>query len=214
VRHRWAAALAAVAVLGALGAAAAGIKIGEPAASSLGTTAPAAQTLRTLQAAGAPAGVLDPIEILVPSRAGPARLARELAALRGVRTAVAPAGPAWRHGGTALISVQPDAEPSAAAGATAIARVQAAVTRVPGALTGGPGPLLLDENHIFYGRFPLLLAVLAAITIIVLARAFGSLLLPVKAVLLNLASVAATYGVIILVWQHCPPPGRSPTGCR
>ena len=202
VRHRWAAALAAVAVLGALGAAAAGIKIGEPAASSLGTTAPAAQTLRTLQAAGVPAGVLDPIEILVPSRADPARLARELAALPGVRTAVAPAGPAWRHGGTALISVQPAAEPSAAAGATAIARVQAAATRVPGALTGGPGPLLLDENHIFYGRFPLLLAVLAAITIIVLARAFGSLLLPVKAVLLNLASVAATYGVIVLIWQH------------
>src|SRR6266700_2492888 len=202
VRHRWAAALAAVAVLGALGAAAAGIKIGEPAASLLGTSAPAAQTLRTLEAAGIPAGVLDPIEVLVPSRAGPVRLARQLAALPGVRIAVAPAGPAWRHGGTALISVQPDAEPSTAAGAATIARVQAAVTRVPGALTGGPGPLLLDENHIFYGRFPLLLAVLAAITIIVLARAFGSLLLPVKAVLLNLASVAATYGVIVLVWQH------------
>jgi RND superfamily putative drug exporter len=202
VRHRWAATLAALAVLGALGAAAAGIKIGEPAASSLGTTAPAAQTLRTLQVAGVPAGVLDPIEVLVPSRAGPARLARELAALPGVRAAVAPAGPAWRHGGTALISVQPAAEPSAAAGAATIARVQAAATRVPDTLTGGPGPLLLDENHIFYGRFPLLLAVLAAITIIVLARAFGSLLLPVKAVLLNLASVAATYGVIVLVWQH------------
>ena len=202
VRHRWAATVAAVAVLGALGAAAAGIKIGEPAASSLGTTAPAAQTLRTLEAAGIPAGVLDPIDVLVPSRAGPVRLARQLAALPGVRIAVAPAGPAWRHGGTALISVQPDAEPSTAAGAATIARVQAAATRVPGALTGGPGPLLLDENHVFYGRFPLLLAVLAVITIMVLARAFGSLLLPVKAVLLNLASVAATYGAIVLVWQH------------
>jgi RND superfamily putative drug exporter len=202
VRHRWAAALAALAVLGALGAAAAGIRIGEPAASSLGTTAPAAQTLATLQAAGVPAGILDPIEILAPTRAGPARLARQLAALPGVRAAVAPAGPAWRRGGTALISVQPDAEPSTAAGAATIARVRAAVTRLPGALTGGPGALLLDENHVFYGRFPLLLAVLAVITIIVLARAFGSLLLPVKAVLLNLASVAATYGVIVLVWQH------------
>ena len=98
-----------------LGAAAAGIKIGEPAASSLGTTAPAAQTLRTLEAAGVPAGVLDPLEILVPFPAGPAPLARQLAALPGVRSAIAPAGPAWRHGGTALISVQPDAEPSTAA---------------------------------------------------------------------------------------------------
>jgi RND superfamily putative drug exporter len=62
--------------------------------------------------------------------------------------------------------------------------------------------LLLDENHVFYDRFPLLIAVLAVITIVLLARAFGSLLLPVKAVALNLASVAATYGVIVLVWQH------------
>nr|MDA8318622.1 MMPL family transporter [Actinomycetota bacterium] len=173
-----------------------------PAASSLGTTAPAAQALRTLEAAGVPAGVLDPIEVLVPARADPARLAGQLAALPGVRTAVAPTGQAWRRGGTALISVEPDAEPSTAGGAATIARVRAAVARVPGALADGPGPLLLDENHAFYGRFPLLLAVLAVITIIVLARAFGSLLLPVKAVLLNLASVAATYGVIVLVWQH------------
>jgi RND superfamily putative drug exporter len=73
---------------------------------------------------------------------------------------------------------------------------------VPRALTGGPGALLLDENHAFYGRFPLLILVLAAVTILLLARAFGSLLLPVKAVLLNLASVGATYGVLVLVWQH------------
>jgi uncharacterized membrane protein YdfJ with MMPL/SSD domain len=202
VRHRWAATLAAVAVLGALGAAAAGIKIGEPAAGSLGTTAPAAQTLRTMEAAGVPAGVLDPIEVLAPARAGPARLARQLAALPGVHAAVAPAGPAWQRGGTALITVLPGAEPSAPAGAATIAAVRAKAADVPDAVTGGAGVLLLDENHVFYDRFPLLIAVLAVITIVLLARAFGSLLLPVKAVALNLASVAATYGVIVLVWQH------------
>jgi len=204
VRRRWLATLAAVAVLGALGAAASGIKIGEPAASALGSTAPAAQTLRGLEHAGVPAGVLDPIEILLPAgtSTSPAQLARRLAAVPGVRTAVAPAGPAWRRGGTALVSVQPTTEPSSAAGQATIARVRDAVARVPGALTGGPGVLLLDENHAFYGRFPLLLAVLAAITIILLARAFRSLLLPLKAVVLNLASVGATYGVIVLVWQH------------
>jgi putative drug exporter of the RND superfamily len=204
VRRRWLATLAAVAVLGALGAAASGIKIGEPAASALGTTAPAAQTLRGLEHAGVPAGVLDPIEILLPAgtSTSPAQLARRLAAVLGVRTAVAPAGPAWRRGGTALVSVQPTTEPSSAAGQATIARVRDAVARVPGALTGGPGVLLLDENHAFYGRFPLLLAVLAASTIILLALAFRSLLLPLKAVVLNLASVGATYGVVVLVWQH------------
>jgi putative drug exporter of the RND superfamily len=202
VRRKWAATLAALIVLGVLGAAASGIKIGEPAARALGTTTPAAQTLRGLERAGVPAGVLDPIEILVPSGTGPAQLARRLSALPGVRTAVAPGGPAWRRAGTALVSVLPAAEPSTAAGQATLAAVRTAAGSVPGALVGGPAALLLDENHAFYGRFPLLIAMLAAVTILLLARAFGSLLLPVKAVLLNLASVGATYGVLVLVWQH------------
>jgi putative drug exporter of the RND superfamily len=146
--------------------------------------------------------VLDPIEILAPAGADPAALAQRLAALPGVRTATAPAGPAWRRGGTALVSVQPAAEPSAAAGQATLARVRQVAASKPGVLVGGPGAALLDENHAFYGRFPLLIAVLAAVTFILLARAFGSLLLPLKAVLLNLASVGATYGVIVLIWQH------------
>jgi putative drug exporter of the RND superfamily len=202
VRGRWAAAVAALIVLGVLCVAASGIKIGEPAASALGSSTPAAQTLGSLERTGVPAGVLDPIEILVPSGASPAQLARRLSALPGVRTAVAPGGPAWRRDGTALVSVLPVAEPSTAAGQATLAAVRRATGPVPGALTGGPGALLLDENHAFYGRFALLIAVLAAVTILLLARAFGSLLLPVKAVLLNLASVGATYGVLVLVWQH------------
>jgi putative drug exporter of the RND superfamily len=201
-RHRWLAAVAALAILGALGAAALGIKVGEPAARSLGTTTPAAQALGTLERAGIPAGILDPIEVLVPASASPAAVAARLATLPGVRAAVAPDGPAWRRDGTALVSVQPAAEPSTPAGAATLARVRQAVTATPGALAGGPGLLLLDENHAFYGRFPLLVAVLAVITAILLAKAFGSLLLPLKAVALNLASVGATYGVIALVWQH------------
>jgi putative drug exporter of the RND superfamily len=202
VRRRWAAALAALAVLGALGAAALGINVGEPAASTLGTTSPAAQALRALEQQGIPAGVLDPVEVLVPASVNPGRVALQLAALPGVWIAVAPAGPAWHRDGTALVSVQPVAEPSTQAGAQALARIRQDVARVPGALAGGPGALLLDENHAFYGRFPLLVSVLAVITVILLAKAFGSLLLPLKAVLLNLASVGATYGAIVLIWQH------------
>lgn len=202
VRHRWPAAIGAVLVLAALGAAAFGINVGEPTANSLGTATPSGQTLVALEHAGVPPGVLDPIEVLVPDHAGPAHVARELSAISGVRAAVAPAGRAWQRAGTALISVQPAAEPESAAGAATIGRVRSLLGHVPGAETGGPGPALLDENHAFYGRFPLLLGVLALVTIILLARAFGSLLLPIKAVLLNLLSVGATFGVIVLVWQH------------
>src|SRR5215472_13709387 len=119
-RHRWAAALAALAILGALGAAAAGIKVGEPSATALATTSPAARTLHMLERAGVPAGVLDPIEVLAAGSADPGRLAHRLAALPGVRAAVAPGGPSWRRGGTALISVQPVAAPFTGAGSATI----------------------------------------------------------------------------------------------
>jgi RND superfamily putative drug exporter len=202
VRRRWAAALVALAILGALGAAATGIRVGEPSAAALAAAnSPAAQALRSLEQAGVPPGVLDPIEVLVPAAAGPAAVARRLAALPGVRAAVAPAGPAWRRHGTALVSVQPAAQPSTPAGAATIASVRHAVAATPGAGVGGLGALLIDENHAFYGSLPLLIAVLAAVTLLLLARAFGSLLLPVKAVALNLISIAASYGVIVLVWQ-------------
>ena len=50
-------------------------------------------------------------------------------------------------------------------------------------------------------NFPLLLALISVLTFILLARAFRSLILPLKAVLLNLLSVAAALGLIVLVWQ-------------
>jgi RND superfamily putative drug exporter len=52
-----------------------------------------------------------------------------------------------------------------------------------------------------YGRFPVLLGVIVAVSFVLLARAFRSLLLPLKAVVLNLLSVGAIYGVLVLVWQ-------------
>src|SRR6185312_13426947 len=52
-----------------------------------------------------------------------------------------------------------------------------------------------------YGNFPLMLALIAVLTFILLARAFRSLLLPLKAVVLNLISLGATLGVMVLFWQ-------------
>ena len=53
-----------------------------------------------------------------------------------------------------------------------------------------------------YGNFPLMIALIALVTFILLARAFRSLLLPAKAVILNVVSVGAAWGVLTLVWQH------------
>jgi RND superfamily putative drug exporter len=52
-----------------------------------------------------------------------------------------------------------------------------------------------------YGAFPWLVGGLLALTYVVLLRAFRSLLLPLKAVLLNLLSVAAAYGLLVVIFR-------------
>jgi RND superfamily putative drug exporter len=71
-----------------------------------------------------------------------------------------------------------------------------------GALVGGDGALTIDEANSTYGAFPLLFAVVAIVTFLLLARGLKSILLPAKAVLLNALSVAASYGILVLVFQH------------
>jgi RND superfamily putative drug exporter len=53
-----------------------------------------------------------------------------------------------------------------------------------------------------YGSFPLMITLIAIITFLLLARALRSVLLPLKAVILNVISVAAAWGVLTLVWQQ------------
>ena len=53
-----------------------------------------------------------------------------------------------------------------------------------------------------YGAFPWLIAAVLVISYLVLLRAFRSILLPIKAVLMNLLSVAASYGVLVLFFEH------------
>jgi putative drug exporter of the RND superfamily len=48
----------------------------------------------------------------------------------------------------------------------------------------------------------LMLVLIAVVTFILLVRAFRSILLPLKAIVLNIASVAAAFGVMTFVWQE------------
>ena len=53
-----------------------------------------------------------------------------------------------------------------------------------------------------YGNFPYVLAFVVVLTYLLLARAFRSLLLPLKAVLLNLVSLGAAYGIVVFIFQQ------------
>ncbi len=69
------------------------------------------------------------------------------------------------------------------------------------ALAGGGPPQGVDFLARAYGAFPWLVLGVLALTYVVLLRAFRSLLLPLKAVLLNLLSVGASYGMLVIVFR-------------
>jgi putative drug exporter of the RND superfamily len=53
-----------------------------------------------------------------------------------------------------------------------------------------------------FGSFPYALALVLFLTLILLTRAFRSIVLAVKAVLLNLLSLAAAFGIVVLIFQQ------------
>jgi RND superfamily putative drug exporter len=68
-------------------------------------------------------------------------------------------------------------------------------------LSGAPA-FGVDFEHKAYTAFPWLVLAVLVLSYLLLLRAFRSVILPLKAVLLNLLSVAATYGVLVLMFQH------------
>ena len=68
-------------------------------------------------------------------------------------------------------------------------------------LSGAPA-FGVDFIETAYGAFPWLVVAVLILSYLLLLRAFRSVVLPLKAVLLNLLSVSATYGVLVLVFQN------------
>src|SRR4051812_32868874 len=197
VRHRWSAAIVSTAVLAGLVAAASTIQLGNPRAESLAQAGPARVALEQLERSGVGIGSLSPFDTLVRS-GDPAPVVATLKRVPGVAGAIAPAE--WRRDGMSLISVIPTADANSPAGRQTLDRIRAATG--PAVVTGGEAAQSADFLDAVYGNFPLVIALIAGLTFLLLARAFRSVVIPLKAVLLNLRSVGAAWGLIVLVWQH------------
>jgi RND superfamily putative drug exporter len=202
VRGRWVAALGAGLVLAALVLAATNLQLGTSNVNTIAKEGDAKLGLIALERSGIGSGVLVPGEVLVGRSSSPAQVARALAAVPGVHGAVAPALAAWQHAGTSVVDEFPTPDASTAAGRATLDRVQnAAHAAGPEVRVGGIGAQNKDFIDAVYGNFPLMIGLIALITFVLLARAFRSLLLPLKAVVLNVISVGAAWGVLDLVWQ-------------
>jgi putative drug exporter of the RND superfamily len=201
IRRRWIAALGAALVLAALVLAATNLQLGTPNTNTIAKQGDAKRGLLALERSGIGSGVLLPDEALVGGASSPDSVARALAAVPGVHGTVAPV--AWRRGGAAIVDAFETPDASTSGGRSTLAAVRS-VARAsgPDVHVGG----LPAQNHDFieavYGNFPLMIALIALITFVLLARAFRSLLLPLKAVILNVISVGAAWGVLELVWQN------------
>ena len=67
---------------------------------------------------------------------------------------------------------------------------------------GGPAAGLVDFDDEAFGALPWVVAVVLLLTFVVLMASFRSILIPLKAIVLNLLSVLAAYGFLVLVFQR------------
>jgi putative drug exporter of the RND superfamily len=149
--------------------------------------------------AGISPGVMKPLNVLVEHGGNAEQIAARLRGVPGIVGAAAPT--TWQRGPTALVEAFPTIDGSAPG-------IQAIVDRANRALEGTTGTLTgvtavgRDFLHALFGSVPYVLGLVLLLTLILLTRAFRSVVLAIKAVVLNLMSLAAAFGIVVLVFQQ------------
>ena len=144
------------------------------------------------------AGVMKPFVVLVENNGDPKAIAARVRRVPGIDGVAVP--PTWRKGPDSLVEAFPDADGAAKSTRGTIKRTRAELKGTEGTLGGVAGE---DRDFVaaVYSNFPYVLAFVVLLTFLLLARAFRSILLPIKAVVLNLLSLLAAYGIIVFIFQ-------------
>jgi uncharacterized membrane protein YdfJ with MMPL/SSD domain len=111
-------------------------------------------------------------------------------------------------GGVALLSVPVRGDPAGGAAISAVRELRSAI--VPAAFTNTPAEVFvggttsefIDYFDSVIGPAPWVIALVLGLTLVFLTAAFRSLVIAGTAVVLNLLSVGAAYGLLVLVFQH------------
>jgi putative drug exporter of the RND superfamily len=106
---------------------------------------------------------------------------------------------------TVVLDVIGDRDASSAATLELLSQVRAAAHQLPRELranVGGETAEGADANALLGDALPPVVLVMLAVIYLMLLITFRSALLPVKAILMNLLSLGATYGGLVLMFQH------------
>ncbi|WP_137992922.1 MMPL family transporter [Streptomyces vilmorinianum] len=215
-KRPWAALLVSVAALGALAAPALDLRLGF---ADAGNDAPAKSSRQAydLLAEGFGPGFNGPLIVVVDSSAGGGErgeggeragneLRRVLENTDGIAAATAPIP--TKDAAVSTVIAFPDSAPQAEATSELVDRLRSDVLppleRTTGAdlLVGGPTAATEDFASTVSDRMPLFVAIVVGLSALLLLLVFRSVLIPVKAAVLNLVSIGAALGVITLVFQH------------
>lgn len=100
------------------------------------------------------------------------------------------------------LSVVPDVEPLSDEGEQFALDLRAVPSPFADTVVGGQSAQLVDSKASLLGDVPLALAIIAVITFVLLFAMFGSVVVPLKALVLNLLSLSATFGAMVWVFQE------------
>ncbi|MFB9236903.1 MMPL family transporter [Plantactinospora siamensis] len=128
----------------------------------------------------------------------PEGVARTLAAQPGVASVSPPRRSP--DGAVAVLAVRPDTGTQDPATIDLVHRLRAATPGQP-VLIGGAAAATIDFAELTARRLPLVIVVVVALSLLLLIVIFRSLLLALKAGLLNLLSIGASFGVLVAVVQ-------------
>ena len=136
------------------------------------------------------------VDALTGAYTGGRRLQGPLAAT----AAIAPEARRFAGAAGTWLSVVPSVEPGSAAGEDLVAAVRGLPAPF-GAQVTGPSAQLVDTKASLFGNLPAAAAVIALVTFALLFLMTGSVVIPAKALVLNLLSLTAVYGAMVYVFQ-------------
>jgi RND superfamily putative drug exporter len=136
------------------------------------------------------------VDALTGAYTGGRRLQGPLAAT----AAIAPEARRFAAADGTWLSVVPSVEPGSAAGEDLVAAVRGLPAPF-GAQVTGPSAQLVDTKASLFGNLPAAAAVIALVTFALLFLMTGSVVIPAKALVLNLLSLTAVYGAMVYVFQ-------------